>query len=111
MVPVMRAWKLLTLAIVLAGCSTTIDAVERTKKSEFLPSGDRTSFTFVAEAVATGETNENAEAPLRHWLEEWLQEKRMCTSGYTITTVDRMKTFSASEEGTYRVIMQGRCNS
>ena len=107
----MRAWKLLTLAIVLPGCSMTIDAVERTKKSEFLPSDDGTRFTFIVEAVATGENYENAEAPLRQWLEDWLQEKKMCAGGYRITKIDRMKTFSASEDGSYRVIMQGRCNS
>ena len=75
------------------------------------PSSDRTRFTLKAEAVAAGEDYESAEAPLQHWLDDWLQESKMCSSGYTITTIDRIKTFAVADGGSYRVLMQGRCNS
>ncbi len=97
------------ICLIVAGCSILPGVSERTKRTEFLPSSDRSRFSFRAEAVSEGGDDESAEAPLRQWLEEWVQENE-CHTGYTITTIDRIKHLLATDGGSYRILMQGSCN-
>ena len=96
------------LCVAVAGCGTTID-VDRSRQTEFVPSKDRTSFTFTGQAIAQGEDDERSEAALRHWLDDWVKEAKMCPNGYTIGTLDRIKTFTDANGGAYRVTMIGQC--
>jgi hypothetical protein len=104
----MRNWKTLALCLVAAGCGRTID-VDRSSQTQFVPSTDHTSFTFTGQARAQSEDDERNEAALRQWLDDWVKEAKMCPNGYTIDTLDRIKTFTEADGGAYRVTMIGRC--